>query len=972
MTEVDQGGERPVTVDPAVVGAVVFAGAVLTSTGTAQAARLLRSLRGAGVRTATATLRRDAASVLARAGLDELVEVQVDGVDADVLPGAPQEGVLREALARLAVPARDALLVAAHPGELAAGRAAGMERALGVLAGAGSAGGAGALLRAGARRVVPGLAEIEVAAPEAWPDGRGGAGRWALDLEGFDPADEARREALCACGNGYMATRGAAPESVADGVHYPGTYLAGVYNRLVTTVHGRAQEHEELVNAPNWLSFTFRIGDGPWFGTGGWHLLDQHQRLDLRYGTLHRRARVRDPEGRVVALTQRRFVSVHDPHVAALETALVAEHWSGSVEIRSGVDGRVANGGVASYRQLGGRHLSVHHTEVADPETVVLVAETVQSGVRIAVAERVRPGPGTSVARRSARQVPSRVDQHLVVDLRPGRPALVEKVVGIATSRDRAISECSLAATAAVRRSGGFDQLAAEHRTAWERLWARSAMWVDVGGRAPTVINLHRLHLLQSVSPHTARLDAGVTARGLHGEAYRGHVFWDEVFVVPLLNFHVPELARSLLQYRYRRLGEARRLARQAGCRGAMFPWQSAMTGREETPAQLFNPRSGRWMPDHSRRQRHVGLAIASNVWSYYETTGDLEFLLHVGAELMIEIARFWAGVATWNPRRRRYDIAGVMGPDEFHDGPAGEPGAGLLNNAYTNVMAAWVLRCTRHLVALLADRGGGRLFERLDLRPDELVQWERVSTRLVVPFDREGRIAQFEGYEDLDELDWDAYRERYGDIGRLDLILEAEGDTPNRYKVAKQADVLMLFFMLRAEELGAVLGQLGYRFDPATIPGTVRYYLDRTSNGSTLSRVVHAWVLARSDRRASWRVLLDALGTDVDDLQRGTTGEGIHLGAMAGTVDLLQRCFVDLAARDGVLHLNPRLPHQLPRLGFGVDFRGHRLELLVTHREVVVRARPGAAPPVRVAVRHHELRVGGGASFRVPLGDEG
>ena len=989
------GGPRCV-VDPADVDAVVFAGDVLVTAdgagdGRAVAAPsaidLLRSLRGAGVRTATATARRDAASLLAAAGLDELVVVQADGVDVEGAPGTPEDAVLGEALARLAVPPARALLVGRRPAELAAARSAGFGRVLGVLSPSGLLGPSGALgpsgllgpadgapdgaaelLEGGADEVVAGLAAIEVADPSPWAGGDHRPDPWSLVFEGFDPADEARREVLCASGNGYLATRGAAPESTAGGAHYPGTYLAGVYNRLVSDVHGRVLEHEELVNGPNWLPFTFRAGGGPWFGTESWQMVEQRQRIDIRYGVLHRRARVRDGEGRVTLVTQRRLVSMDDPHLAALETVLVAENWSGDVEVRTGIDGDVTNSGVESYRQLAGRHLSVHHTDVAGPETVVLVAETVQSGVRIAVAERVRALPGTAVAGRAVEQAPDRVDQHLTLHLRRGRAVRVEKVVGVYTSRDRAISECSLAAVAAARRAGAFDQLAAGHRAAWERLWARSALWVDADGRTPTVVNLHRLHLLQSVSPHTAHLDAGVTARGLHGEAYRGHVFWDELFVFPLFTFRLPELTRSLLQYRYRRLGEARRLAREAGHRGAMFPWQSAMTGREETPTQLFNPRSGRWIPDHSHRQRHVGLAIAYNTWSYYQATGDVESLVHFGAELMIEIARFWASVATWDPSRHRYDIRGVMGPDEFHDGPAGDPGAGLVNNAYTNVMAAWALWRTRQVVDMLAGRGGGRVFERLDLRPEELAHWEHVGTRLSVPFDREGRIAQFEGYDALLELDWDAYRDRYGDIGRLDLILETEGDTPNRYKLAKQADVLMLFFMLTAEELGAVLDRLGYPFDPATIPETVRYYLDRTSNGSTLSRVAHAWVLARSDRRAAWQVLLDALGADVDDGPGGTTGEGVHLGAMAGTVDLLQRCFVDLDARDDVLHLNPRLPDELPRLRCSLDYRGHRLELDVTHAAVVVRARPGTAAPVRVAVRDHAFDLAGGDVHRVRI----
>ncbi len=969
-------------IDPAEFDGILFAFDVLTGTEggplrqregvtpaspevpmTRPAVPLLRSLRGVGIRTATAATRRDVALMLASAGIGELVEVVVDGVDAEVLSGAPDEAVLHEALHRLAIPASRVLFIGGRPRELALARSAGCGHVLGVHHGT-----AATLLQSGADRVVSELDEVEVAAPLPGMPERQGPDRWSLEFQGFDPSDEARREVLCATGNGYLVTRAAAPESTAGRGHYPGTYLAGVYNRLVSNVHGRTMEHEELVNGPNWLPFTFRIKPADWFTLEGWSLLEHRLRIDIRHGILHRRTRVQDHLGRATLITQRRFVSMHDPHVAALETTLMAENWSGELEVRSGIDGDITNSGVDSYRQLSGRHLEVHHTEAVDPDSIVLVTETIQSGIRIAVAERLRAGATPATSQRVVRSTPTRIDQQLTVHLERGQPARFEKIVGIFTSRDRAISECSLAAKARARRAGSFEELAAEHRSAWERLWARSALWVDIDGQTPTIVNLHRFHLLQSVSPHTARLDAGVTARGLHGEAYRGHVFWDELFVFPLLNFRFPELTRSLLQYRYRRLDEARQRARSAGYEGAMFPWQSAATGREETPSQFFNPRSGRWMADHSSRQRHVSLAIAYNVWTYYQATGDTEFLLHFGAELMIEIARFWASIATWNSSRGRYGIEGVMGPDEFHDGPPDGPGAGLANNAYTNVMASWVLWRTRQLVEMLQARDGNRLFERVDLHPRELERWEHVSTRLYVPFSKDGTIAQFEGYEDLAEFDWSDYRRRYGDIGRLDLILEAERDTTNRYKLAKQADALMLFFMLSAEELGEVLNRLGYHFDPTTIPKMIGYYLERTSNGSTLSRVVHAWVLARSDRRASWRVLLDALEADFNDVQGGTTGEGIHLGAMAGTVDILQRCFVDLDARDGVLHLNPRLPEELPRLRFAIDYRGLRLEVDVTHDGVVIRSRPSTASPVRVAVRDQAFELAGGQVRRVPL----
>ena len=250
--------------------------------------------------------------------------------------------------------------------------------------------------------------------------------------------------------------------------------------------------------------------------------------------------------------------------------------------------------------------------------------------------------------------------------------------------------------------------------------------------------------------------------------------------------------------YRYRRLGEARAAAREAGYRGAMFPWQSGSEGKEETQRVHLNPLSGRWEPDLSHNQRHVNAAIFYNIWHYFQATRRPGFLRDYGAEMMLEIARFWASIAHFNPERERYEIHGVMGPDEFHEKYPDAAEGGLRNNAYTNVMVAWLVRHRRQGCSALlpGEPRARRCASGSGIDDDEIATWEEMSRRMFVPFHDDGIISQFEGYEDLEELDWDAYRAKYGNIQRLDRILRAEGDDPNRYKVAKQADTVMLFFL--------------------------------------------------------------------------------------------------------------------------------------------------------------------------------
>ena len=793
---------------------------------------------------------------------------------------------------------------------------------------------------------------------------------WALTYEGYQPEEEGLREALCTLGNGYMATRGAAPESDADDIHYPGTYAAGVFNRLTEEMSGRVVDNESIVNLPNWLSLTFRVEGGPWFRIDDVEVLEQTQTLDLREAVLVRRLRFRDAEGRTTALTQRRLVSMHDHPIAGLETTLLAEDWSGRVEVRSAIDARVRNWLVPRYRKLASDHLEPIGTWCPAEDTIGVEVETVTSHVRVAMAARTtvhRNGEEVPHERRLVEEA-GWIAHELGLMLSAREPVSVEKVVAVFTGRDSAIESPATQAARTIARQPRFDDLLQRHVVAWRHLWERFHFEVQGDEEAMRILRLHRLHLLQTLSPHTAEIDAGVPARGLHGEAYRGHIFWDEVFVLPLLTLRLPEVARALLRYRYRRMDEARYAAAEAGHLGAMFPWQSGSDGREETQQLHLNPMSGRWNPDPTYRQRHVGIAIAYNVWQYYEATADAEFLAQFGAEMLLEIARFWASIARYDKIRDRYVIEGVMGPDEFHSGYPGAEESGVDNNAYTNVMAAWVIHRALDALEALPDRTRTQLLEALGIGPGELELWRDISRRMFVPFHGDGIISQFEGYGELDELDWQGYRERYGDIARLDRILEAEGLSPNQYQLSKQADVLMLFYLLSVDEARELFAGLGYELTGEMVTRTIDYYEARSSHGSTLSAVVHAWVLARSHPERALEFYQQALISDVADVQGGTTREGIHMAAMAGTVDLLQRCFTGLALRGGRLVLDPAWPASLGALTFSIQYRGVPLMISVSTSAVAVAAGPGMRRPVEVECRGEVVTLVAGATAEFAL----
>lgn len=796
---------------------------------------------------------------------------------------------------------------------------------------------------------------------------------WSLSYDDYNPDEEALREALCTLGNGYFCTRGAAPETEADGVHYPGTYLAGGYNRLKTEINGHIIENEDLVNMPNWLPLTFRIIDkgaeGDWFDLSQVRILDYHQELDLKNGVLSREIRFQDDNDRISRMENRRLVHMRFPHLAAQEMRLTPENWSGEIEIRSALDGRVINDGVPRYRDLNSRHLDPVDTGHSGDTDCYLVTRTLHSHLEVAESARTRisvDGRAISTRNRIMEET-AYIARLFRLKVSKKETVVAEKVVSLYTSRDPAIVECRLSSQKALDRCGSFDDLLQSHALAWKHLWENFDITFEDrdpnrGDEISRIIHLHILHLLQTASPNNVvlGLDAGVPSRGWHGEAYRGHILWDELFIFPFFNLRLPEITRNLLMYRYRRLDKARAAARAAGYSGAMYPWQSGSDGREESQQIHLNPQSGRWIPDNSRLQRHVNAAIVYNIFHYYQVTWDLEFLSFYGAEMILEIARFWAGMTRYNENRDRYEILGVMGPDEYHEGYPDREEPGLDNNAYTNFMAVWVLKCALETLNILPGDTAAELTEKIGLTDAELEHWESVSRRMRIPFHDDGIISQFDGYDQLDEFDWEAYREKYDNIQRLDRLLESENDTPDRYKVSKQADVLMLFYLFCADELAGIFSDLGYSFTPETIPKNIDYYLKRTSHGSTLSWVVHAWVLIRSDRRRSWELFNQALQSDVNDIQGGTTPEGIHLGAMAGSVDTLLRGYLEIIPRHDVLWLNPSLPDDLRELNQHIRYRGYLISVSVSHDRLTIETMSAKAHPIKIGCKETVLEFTG------------
>lgn len=776
---------------------------------------------------------------------------------------------------------------------------------------------------------------------------------WSLTYTDFEPERELLRESLCTLGNGYFATRGASEESIADKIHYPGTYFAGCYNRLKSVIAGKDIYNEDLVNMPNWLPITFKIIDekattsdekSTWFSLSNVEIISYRQDLNIKTGILTRNLRVKDDLGRITTLKFCRFVSMANPHLAGQKFIFQPENWSGQVLIKSGIDGSIVNCGVARYRELNSKHLEPLKVKSYKNNNISLLMRTNHSHIEVAYTALHRLSKNEQdIAVAKIEKNAESIFCYFTCAINVNEALTLEKIVTVATNKDLASADCLTDTKNMMRlvRKEKFAALLDAHILAWKNLWEKCDLKIAADGDDQRILRLHIFHLLQTVSKNSIDHDTGVPARGLHGESYRGHIFWDELFIMPFYIFYFPEMARSLLLYRYRRLNMARLLATKSGFKGAMYPWQSGSNGDEVTQPVHLNPRSNEWLPDFSHYQRHVNAAIVYNIWRYYLATNDKKFMADYGGEMILEIARFWSSIANFNEASGRYEIRHVVGPDEYHEKYPDSSEPGVNNNAYTNVMAVWTIERALDVLSLLSPLRSEELQQQLHIDDQEITRWQDIVTKMLIPFHDEVIISQFEGYEKLPEFDWDYYKEKYGNIERLDRILKAENDTPDSYKISKQADVLMLFYLLSYDELIALFSKLGYSFSEEILNKNIFYYLKRTSHGSTLSKVVLASLAKYIDQDIALKFYQDVLNSDIMDTQGGTTPEGVHLGAMASCVNIALMCFAGMDFKNSYLVFNPRLPMRVHRLQFNVQFHQQWLNVLVEKDKIEVKLSP-------------------------------
>ena len=775
---------------------------------------------------------------------------------------------------------------------------------------------------------------IRLGAPAAEP--------WAIVQTGFDPDAEAKHESLFALADGALGLRGGLEEwtSPSDGV-----FLAEVYERTSITYHERhpgfAATTDTRVPVADGKRIAVFLEDEPVDPTTG-TVRAFERRLDLRSGRLSRRMVWEAPSGKVVEIRAERILCFAAPGSVALRFSAMPVNFAGRVSLVSSIaPARAVEAQGDDPRigvELAGGGLRLLET-VPDAEAPGLVQETRRS--RIAVACRQRHRVLTdAVESQAPTGSPQGVSQRFQAQLEPGQAIGLEKFIAYAWQAvDDNLAETANAllaesAAAAERlQQAGFDRLAAAQAEGFAGFWRDAA--IDIEGDAPAeaALRFNLFHVFQSTGRNGR---ASTAAKGLTGEGYEGHYFWDtEAFVAPMLTFTAPGLVRGMLEYRYRTLDRARAHAREMGqVRGALFAWRT-ISG-DECSAHY---------PSGSA-QYHINAAIAYAVRLYEAATGDVGFLAEMGAELVFETARIWLEIGHFNPRRDgAFCIARVTGPDEYT--------AIVDNNYYTNAMAQQHLRFAAAIAVRLAAEAPetyAALSGRLDLTEGEIAQWQRAAEAMYLPYDAAlGIHMQDDGF--LDRPRWEPQQDEAG----VPLLMRFHPLTLYRYQLCKQAD-LILAMVMAGDGIDRAAKRRDFDFyEPITVH-------DSTLSPNTFS--ILASEIGYADK--AYRYFIENARVDLEDLH-GNVRHGAHMAAMAGSWLSLAWGFAGLRWAGPCLSFAPALPAAWRGYRVNLVWRGRRLSLHVTRDKTSYRLDDGPA----LAIRHHgqavELAGGVETSFDNP-----
>lgn len=765
---------------------------------------------------------------------------------------------------------------------------------------------------------------------------------WVIAETAFDVKHLAKYETIMCLGNGYMGIRSCTEES------YPketrNCFIAGTFNTF------NDMEVTELPNIADVTEMGIYI-DGERF-----HLekgsIEQYSRiLNLRIGELTRRVRWHNGKGNIVEMVFRRFVSLHNKHLLGMRVELTP-HMATEITIKSGINGQVTNSGAQHFMDGDKR---IHNKKV-----IQYTATTTESHVHVVThcqhrffvdGMEVNTEPRLSIERRKVT-----VEHSFSLEL--GQTLVIEKFANMHTSLDLEHVDQDVAALCAdsleelcQEALKGYEQLLEESSEAWLKKWEAVNIQIQsTNDFDQLALRFAQYHLVLMAPAHDNRF--GIGAKGLTGEGYKGHSFWDtEIFIQPYFLFTEPETARKLVEYRYHTLDGARRKAAANGYQGAMYPWESAFTGDEVTPEWgpvdvVTGTPTKIWT---GLIEQHITSDVAYGVWQYYLATGDQEFMDTMGYEIIMETATFWASRVTWDESNQRYEIRGVIGPDEYKEH--------VDNNAFTNYMAHWNMRTAIACYEKLQQQSStvwDRLNERLQLQA-AYKEWIQKAELIYLPQPREADlvIPQDDTYLTKQIIDLTKYRNQK-EVG---LILgDYNMDQVNQIQVSKQADIMVLFYLLE------------HCFSDEVKQANWNYYEPKMLHDSSLSMSTHSILASDLDEMdLAYKLFEQAARIDLGQNMK-SSDQGIHTASIGGIWKCVVFGFGGVRAVNGQLRIQPQLPVSWDTLSFPIYWQGDLLKVHVTHDTIHIEKVTNVQPSLSFTIQGQQYTLMNTDAITIPL----
>ena len=717
---------------------------------------------------------------------------------------------------------------------------------------------------------------------------------WLIKEDKWDKKLQSSRESQFALGNGFIGSRGVLEEVPFDA--RPGTYIAGLYDKTGAQV-------TELVNFPNPINLKI-VAAGERIGAGTMDILKHERSLDMKHALLVRHTVYQNSHKKRFDYQSLRFISMRNKHIIAMRIFITPLDEQATFTVESLLDLSVTNVGFLTEGNK--KHFRIEEVSRFDAGEYLTV-KTLEKDTLVAYGKSLVIEKDSS--KRFAKDVTTQIK------LKKNQTACITTIFSIFIADNKKSKKIRPIVKGFLKKSIniGFEKMVEEHILSWDRLWLLSDIKIKGAPRDEKSLRFNIYHLL--ICGREGNGESSIGAKTLSGEGYRGHIFWDaDIFILPFFLYNRPKVAKSMLLYRYNRMDAARRIAQSRGFRGAMFPWESADTGEETTPAWAKNFDGSLIQIRTHEMEHHITSDVAYAVYQYYVATQDTKFMLRCGFEIIFETARFWASRVEYNSKLKKYEINHVIGPDEFHED--------VNNNAYTNSMAYFnlLLGYTMHQkMRRQYPVEYERLSRKISLQKDEVKEWKQIAPRILLNFEKNGLIEQFDGYfRKKKTILKDLKKHPIPPIPRS-IKLKDVGKT----QIVKQADVVMLLYLLSGN------------FDLQTKKKNFYYYLKRTLHKSSLSAAVYGILAVEiGDVDAAYRYFDVAANMDLT-LLYGNTSDGIHAASLGVTWQLVIHAFAGTRIFKDILSINPRLPGGWKELMFCLKWQGHNFKISVNHTRV-------------------------------------